>query len=98
MKKIDFGGKPAPSRDQTSPDKWVADRITQPVEPMKRLTIDVPLSLHQTLKSQCAIQGENMADVIRRLLEQHLAPSAFMNDKTSAENINTEGTANSEVS
>lgn len=71
MKKIDFGGKPSPRPDQASPDKWVADRLAQPVEPMKRLTIDVPLSLHQSVKTQCAIQGENMADVIRRLLEQH---------------------------
>lgn len=70
MKKIDFGGKPSPRPDQTSPDKWVADRLAKPVEPMKRLTIDVPLSLHQTVKSQCAIQGKNMADVIRDLLEQ----------------------------
>lgn len=70
MKKIDFGGKPSPRTDQNSPDKWVADRLAKPVEPMKRLTIDVPLSLHQAVKSQCAIQGENMADVIRGMLEE----------------------------
>ena len=70
MKKIDFSGKPSPRPEQGSPDKWVADRLATSVEPMKRLTIDVPLSLHQAVKSQCAIQGENMADVIRGMLEE----------------------------
>lgn len=77
MKKIDFGGKPSPRQDQTFPDKWVADRLPLPVEPMKRLTIDVPLSLHQSVKCQCAIQGENMADVIRRLLEAHFSDTGL---------------------
>ena len=38
---------------------------------MKRLTIDIPLSLHQRVKSQCALKGENMADVVRELLGKH---------------------------
>ncbi len=75
MKKIDFGGKPSVRPDKGSPDKWVADRLTRPTEPMKRLTIDVPLSLHQAVKSQCAIQGENMADVIRGMLEERFPSS-----------------------
>jgi hypothetical protein len=37
---------------------------------MKRLTIDIPASLHVRVKSQCATRGVNMADVIRDLLEQ----------------------------
>lgn len=71
MKKIDFGAKPSTRPDHGSQDKWVTDRLTKPVEPMKRLTIDVPLSLHQAVKSQCAIRGENMAKVVRSLLEDH---------------------------
>jgi hypothetical protein len=38
---------------------------------MKRLTIDVPLTLHARIKSQCALRGVNMADEIRMLLEGH---------------------------
>jgi hypothetical protein len=38
---------------------------------MKRLTIDIPLSLHQRVKSQCALKGDKMADVVRELLERH---------------------------
>ena len=38
---------------------------------MKRLTIDVPLSLHRRLKLSCVKRGHKMADEIRALLEQH---------------------------
>jgi hypothetical protein len=86
MKKIDFGGKPPPRTDQVSPDNWVAHRTMQPAEQMKRLTIDVPLSLHQTVKSQCAIRGENMADVIRRLLEVHFCSTEDSKEFTPIEN------------
>lgn len=78
MKKIDFGGKPSPRPEKGSPDKWVADRFTKPPEATKRLTIDVPLSLHQAVKSQCAMQGENMADVIRRLLEEYFQQARLL--------------------
>jgi len=71
MKKITFGSKPAHRPGHGSSDDWVADRSMQPVEPTKRLTIDVPLSLHQRVKSQCAVRGEIMADVIRDLLDGH---------------------------
>jgi len=39
-------------------------------EPMKRLTIDVPMSLHRAIKSQCAIRGTKIADEVRELLVQ----------------------------
>jgi hypothetical protein len=68
MKKVTFNGKPAANRTATSPDQWVSG------EPMKRLTIDIPLSLHQRVKSQCALKGENMADVVRELLEKQFPP------------------------
>lgn len=64
MKKVTFGGKPTSSRTPTSPDEWVAD------EPTKRLTIDIPLSLHQRVKIQCTVEGVNMAEVVRGLLEK----------------------------
>lgn len=39
-------------------------------EPMKRLTIDVPRSLHSRIKAACALRGSKMADEIRTLLER----------------------------
>jgi hypothetical protein len=68
MKKVTFSGKPSANRTPTSPDQWVSG------EPMKRLTIDIPLSLHQRVKSRCALEGEKMADVVRRLLEKQFPP------------------------
>lgn len=70
MKKITIGTKPTSNSGHASPDEWVTDRHAK-AEPLKRLTIDVPLSLHQRVKSQCALRGQNMADVVRELLEQH---------------------------
>jgi hypothetical protein len=69
MKKIKIGTKPTTSAHGTA-DAWVNDRAAD-VEPTKRLTIDIPLSLHQRVKSQCALRGENMADVVRDLLVKH---------------------------
>ncbi|HEY1271512.1 MAG TPA: plasmid partition protein ParG [Gemmataceae bacterium] len=68
MKKVTFGGKPTSGRIANSPDEWVSG------EPTKRLTIDIPLSLHQRVKSQCALEGANMAEVVRGLLEKRFPP------------------------
>lgn len=70
MKKIKIGTKPTSNSGHGSADAWVNDRAAE-VEPTKRLTIDIPLSLHQRVKSQCALRGENMADVVRDLLVTH---------------------------
>lgn len=70
MKKVSFGAK-RPSASQTgSIDTWVTGETHENREAMKRLTIDVPISLHKRIKSQCAMQNLVMADVIRELLEQ----------------------------
>jgi hypothetical protein len=74
MKKIAFGGKPSVASGRLSPDEWVNDR--EEGEPIKRLTIDVPLGLHKRIKSQCAVQGVKMADVVREMLEQRFAADA----------------------
>jgi hypothetical protein len=44
-------------------------------EPMKRLTIAYPLSLHVRIKTQCASRGTKMADEIRALLEERFPRS-----------------------
>jgi len=69
MKKVTFTGKPTNRQSAATPDQWVSDRSASN-EPVKRLTIDVPVSLHQRVKSQCALQGLKMADVVRELLEK----------------------------
>ncbi len=76
MKKVSISSKPTAKAAPTSPDEWVASDSTSPPPPTKsaektkRLTIDIPLSLHQRVKSQCALKGDKMADVVRELLEK----------------------------
>lgn len=68
-KKVAFGVKPGPAQaDASKADEWVNNRT---MEAMKRLTIDVPASLHARIKSQCALRGVKMADEVRELLEKH---------------------------
>ena len=73
-KKVSFAAKPSNRAISDDADKWVEHRkapVPESSEPMKRLTIDVPLSLHRRLKISCAQRGHKMADEIRGLLEQH---------------------------
>ena len=68
-KKVSFGTQPtAKVAPPASADQWVADRTT---EGNKRLTLDLPVSLHTRIKVTCAVRGVKMVDEIRQLLEQH---------------------------
>jgi len=75
-KKVTFAAK-RPSAVTTSDiENWVEKREVPMAAPppeikMKRLTIDVPVSLHRKIKSTCALRNLRMADEIRDLLEQH---------------------------
>lgn len=73
-KKVTLAAKPRPAA-ATAPtaDDWVQSRQVEANngETMKRLTVDVPSSLHTRIKSQCALRGVKMADEIRELLEKH---------------------------
>jgi predicted DNA binding CopG/RHH family protein len=53
-----------------APESGTVVQLAQPVEPMKRFTIDVSESLHKRIKMQCAARGQKMADVIRELLDK----------------------------
>ena len=68
-KKVAFSPKPAPA---PTPDQWVENRAPEDGagERLKRLTIDIPMSLHIRIKTQCASRGTKMADEIRALLEE----------------------------
>jgi ParG len=82
-KQVKFTKRPVAASPPTeAADAWVnanrdndkAGRVETPAvpeEPMKRLTIDIPESLHIRVKSQCARRGTKMADEIRALLEGH---------------------------
>jgi hypothetical protein len=78
-KKVALGVKPRPAGPTVpTADGWVQSRQIEAGngEAMKRLTVDVPISLHTRIKSQCALRGIKMADEIRELLEKHFPDSA----------------------
>lgn len=70
-KKISIGTKPSPKvSSPAAADAWVANRDAGEAEPIKRLTIDIPESLHRAIKAQCAMRGSKIADEVRELLVQ----------------------------
>ena len=38
---------------------------------MKRLTLDIPQTLHKAIKRQATEEGVTMAELLRTLLEEH---------------------------
>ena len=76
-KKVSIGAKPTSKPAPASADAWVESRTGAADEPekMKRLTIDVPESLHRAIKAQCAMRGSKIADEVRELLIQKYGQS-----------------------
>jgi hypothetical protein len=77
-KRVQFGGKPTPP---SSIDDWVKTprTETEPITPVskpedgektKRLTLDIPESLHRAIKSQAAQAGTTMVEMLRNDLIQ----------------------------
>ena len=70
-KKVSIGTKPTSRGETVAVDSWVENRDSaNSPEAMKRLTIDIPESLHRAIKSQCAMRGTKIADEVRELLLQ----------------------------
>ncbi|CAN7691132.1 plasmid partition protein ParG [Rhizobium sp. LjRoot30] len=61
----------APTADVSEAPK-AAEVIAMPAptETVKRLTIDMPESLHRRIKFQCISRGLKMSDAIRELLDR----------------------------
>mgnify|MGYP001192660772 FL=1 len=75
-KKVQIGTKPTNKPAPPAADAWVESRSNgDEPEPMKRLTIDVPESLHRSIKAQCAMRGTKIADEVRELLLQKYGQS-----------------------
>lgn len=72
-KKVTFTAKPT-TKAAASADTWVENRKTttaEELEAMKRLTFDIPETLHRRIKTQCASKGIKMTEELRILLEKH---------------------------
>ena len=46
------------------------DPTPAPKEKIKRLTLDIPETLHRTIKGKAAMEGKAMVDMLRELLEE----------------------------
>lgn len=68
MKKVSFGARPPSPTSPATADAWVADKPAA-AEPVKRLTIDLPLGLHRRVKTGCVREDVTIADVVRDFLE-----------------------------
>lgn len=75
-KKVSIGTKPVPSVS-ANVDQWVETRtvetetLPQEKPKMKRLTLDIPETLHRAIKMKSVEQGVPMADLLRDLLESN---------------------------
>jgi hypothetical protein len=69
-KKVSIGAKPTAKAVAPSADQWVDERKPQEKEVTKRLTFDVPASLHAKIKSSCAMRGTKMVEEITALLTE----------------------------
>lgn len=67
-KKVSIGVKPTNKPIPDAADAWVEKRDIGQIEKTKRLTIDIPDSLHRAIKSQCAMRGTKIADEVREML------------------------------
>jgi len=80
-KKVNINPKPDTTKKPTNLDEWVTNRssesstqpppVEQKLEKMKRLTLDIPESLHRAIKRKAVEEGVTMADQLRSLLEEH---------------------------
>jgi hypothetical protein len=77
-KKVSFARPPASAPGAV--DNWVKTREIDR-KATKRLTIDVSEDLHRRLKSECAMGGKKMKDVVTQLIEDALARSHAGNRK-----------------
>jgi hypothetical protein len=63
-------------RQVLTQDDWVTHKREsapeKPLEPTKRLSVDIPVSLHTRFKVVCAAKQLNMADMMRGAIEDRV--------------------------
>lgn len=68
-KQVRFGSRPKTQPEiAPTPEAWVENRTAD--EKQKRMTFDVPESLHKRVKIGCAGRGVTIRDMILELLER----------------------------
>ena len=73
-KKIAFTPPPKPKHVAPG-DAWVKTRVADAEEPLKRLQVEIPASLHARVKAGAAERGHRtMSDMVRAWLEAEFPP------------------------
>lgn len=88
-KKVSFGRKPGVQEKPVDVEEWVTNREalaeaepllpsaeTAKPEKIKRLTLDIPESLHKAIKLKATNEGVTMVELLRELLEEHYGSKA----------------------
>lgn len=83
-KKVPITKKPIASETPRSLDDWVSSsELSEEEKPseskpekMKRLTLDIPQSLHRAIKRKAIDENQTMAELLRALLEQNYGPGS----------------------
>ena len=79
-KKISMTTKPNRDAQMKTADDWVKGETNgnqnliaedKPKEQTARFTIDIPISLHARIKSQCALKRVKMREEVLGILEEH---------------------------
>ncbi len=69
-KDVSFQGRPPSKTNTRAAEAFASLGIKPEQETMKRLTINVPASLHARVKLACVKDDVTIADVVRNFLEQ----------------------------
>jgi hypothetical protein len=67
-KKVTISAKPTQEKSAPSAEQWVQSRNVQGT---KRVTVDIPKSLHTRIRIDCLTRGVNMTDELRTILVEH---------------------------
>ena len=68
-KDVSFRGTPPSKNNTRATEAFEALGLSAKPEKTKRITVDVPVSLHSRVKLECCRQDVAITDVVRRLLE-----------------------------
>jgi hypothetical protein len=60
------------SKPHKTADQWVSSKPKEPIGEVKRVTVDLPVEIHQKLKIKCVMERVGIADMVRGWIEEKL--------------------------
>ncbi len=54
-------------------EDWINGKAVKEEVPLKRLTIPIPEELHRRIKVKCVSNGNNMTEVVSKILEREFS-------------------------